>query len=71
MVDKPTTYTDGYWNNYVTCDILVLTLVITHIHMAKRQTGLSASKMPKGPHKTKKRLAAKKTMLAAKKKKRA
>jgi hypothetical protein len=37
--------------------------------MAKRQTGLSASKMKKGPHKTKKRLAAKKVMLAAKKKK--
>lgn len=38
--------------------------------MAKRQTGLSASKMVKRPHKTKKRLAAKKVMLGAKKKKR-
>lgn len=35
--------------------------------MAKRQTGLSASKQTKRPHKTKKRLAAKKTMLAGKK----
>ena len=34
--------------------------------MAKRQTGLSASKMKKHPHKTKKRLAAKKVMLASK-----
>jgi hypothetical protein len=42
--------------------------------MAKRQTGLSPHKMAKGPHKTKKRLAVKKAMLAAKtvpKKKRA
>lgn len=36
--------------------------------MAKRQTGLSASKMVKRPHKTKKRLAIKKAMLASKKK---
>jgi hypothetical protein len=35
--------------------------------MAKRQTGLSPTKQTKFPHKTKKRLAAKKVMLAAKK----
>lgn len=34
--------------------------------MAKRQTGLSPHKMVKRPRKTKKRLAAKKAMLAAK-----
>jgi hypothetical protein len=36
--------------------------------MAKRKTSVSPKKMPKGPHKTAKRLAAKKVMLAAKKK---
>jgi hypothetical protein len=36
--------------------------------MAKRQTGLSPTKQTKRPHKTKKRLAAKKALLAAKKK---
>ncbi len=34
--------------------------------MAKRQTGPSSTKTFKHPHKTKKRLAAKKAMLAAK-----
>ncbi len=34
----------------------------------KRKQGVSPKRMPKGPHKTKKRLAAKKVMLAAKKK---
>ena len=34
--------------------------------MAKRQTGLSPTKRTKHPHKTKKRLAAKKLMIAAK-----
>ena len=46
---------------------IITLLLIRTIFMAKRQTGLSASKMGKGPHKTKKRLAAKKVMLAAKK----
>ena len=36
--------------------------------MAKRKTSVSPKKMPKGPHKTAKRIAAKKVMLAAKKK---
>lgn len=36
--------------------------------MAKRQTGISPLKMKKHPHKTKKRLAAKRAMLEAKKK---
>ena len=36
--------------------------------MAKKKQGVSPKKMPKGPHKTAKRLAAKKVMLAAKKK---
>ena len=35
--------------------------------MAKRKTGVSPKKMPKGPHKTAKRLAAKKVMLSKKK----
>ena len=35
--------------------------------MGKRSTSLSAKKVYKHPHKTKKRLAVKKTMLAAKK----
>jgi len=34
--------------------------------MGKRQTGVSSTKVFKRPHKTKKRLAAKKAMLAAK-----
>jgi hypothetical protein len=35
--------------------------------MAKRKTSVSPKKMPKGPHKTVKRLAAKQVMLAKKK----
>ena len=34
--------------------------------MAKRKTGLSPNKLKKHPHKTKKRIAVKKTMLAKK-----
>ena len=34
--------------------------------MAKRVQGVSPKRMPKGPHKTKKRLAVKKAMLTAK-----
>lgn len=37
--------------------------------MAKRKTGVSPKKMTRHPHKTAKRLAAKKVMLEAKKKK--
>ncbi|MEI6316277.1 MAG: hypothetical protein WCO65_00945 [bacterium] len=35
--------------------------------MAKRKTSVSPKKMPKGPHKTAKRLTAKRAMLSAKK----
>ena len=37
-----------------------------HMTMAKRVQGVSPKRMPKGPHKTKKRLAMKKAMLTAK-----
>ena len=41
-------------------------LLVGNNLMAKRQTGLSPTKRTKHPHKTKKRLAAKKLMIAAK-----